>query len=110
MTIQALPNIHKHRLLGFLLIVVLLWIHPHHCRAQTGGLVRDPIVIRVVRLDHANAEHLSSVLAPLLSKDGRIVPYAPTNTLIIKDRASTVQKLVTIIKGPVDAEGSLPNG
>ena len=50
------------------------------------------------------------VLAPLLSEDGRIVPYAPTNTLIIKDRASMVEKLFTIIKGPVDTEGSPPNG
>ena len=105
-----MPNIHNHRLLGFLLIMVLLWIYPHLSHAQAGGYPRDPIVIRVVQLDYANAEHLASVLAPLLSKDGRIVPYAPTNTLIIKDRASLVQKLVTIIKGPVDTEGSPPNG
>jgi len=105
-----MPNIHNHRLLGFLLIMVLLCIHPHHCRAQAGGLLRDPIVIRVVQLDYADAEHLASVLAPLLTKDGCIVPYAPTNTLIIKDRASMVHKLVTIIKGPVDTEGSPPDG
>ena len=105
-----MPNIHSHNLFGFLLIMVLLWIHPHHSHAQTGGLLRDPIVIRVVQLDYANAEHIASVLAPLLSKDGCIVPYAPTNTLIIKGRASMVQKLVKIIKGPVDTEGSPPNG
>ena len=90
--------------------MVLLWIHPHHSYAQAGGSLRDPIVIRIVQLDYANAEHLASVLTPLLSKDGRIVPYAATNTLIIKDRASLVQKLVTIIKGAVDAQGSPPNG
>lgn len=105
-----MANTHNYKLLGFLLIMFLLWIHPHLSRAQTGGSRRDPIVIRVVQLDHANAEHLSSVLAPLLSRDGRIVPYAPTNTLIIKDRASLVQKLVTIIKGPVDTESNPPNG
>ncbi|UCG81774.1 MAG: hypothetical protein JSV60_05745 [Desulfobacterales bacterium] len=104
-----MPNIHDHRVLGFLLIMFLLWIHPHLSDAQAGGSRRDPIVIRVVQLDYANAEHLASVLSPLLSKDGRIVPYAPTNTLIIKDRASLVQKLVTIIKGPVDTEGISPN-
>jgi hypothetical protein len=35
--------------------------------------------------------------------DGRVVAYKPTNSLIIKDRASLVKRLVEIIKGEPDS-------
>ena len=60
--------------------------------------LREPIVVKVIRLDHADAEQLASVLSPLLSKDGRMIAYPPTNTLIIKDRKSLVEQLVRVIK------------
>jgi general secretion pathway protein D len=65
---------------------------------QAGS--REAIVMKVIRLDHADAEQLASVLRPLLSRDGLITAYTPTNTLIIRDRASLVEKLVKVIKGP----------
>ena len=60
------------------------------------------MVIQIIHLDYADAEYLASVLAPLLSMDGRVVAYRPTNSLIIKDRASLVKTLVKIIKGDPD--------
>jgi type II secretory pathway component GspD/PulD (secretin) len=57
------------------------------------------MVIKVIRLDHADAEELASVLRPLLTKDGRITAYSPTNTLIIRDKKPLVEQLVTLIKG-----------
>jgi len=57
------------------------------------------MVVKVIRLDHADAERLASVLRPLLTKDGRITTYSPTNTLIIRDRKSLVEQLVRVIKG-----------
>ena len=71
-----------------------------HVRARKG----DPIVIQVIELDYADAEHLAFVLAPLLSPEGRISAYSRTNSLIIKDRASIVRRLVEIIKGPIDQQ------
>jgi len=53
----------------------------------------------MIRLEHADAEHLASVLRPFLSAQGSLSAYAPTNTLIIKDRASIVNMLAEIIKG-----------
>ncbi len=64
--------------------------------------LRDPIVIEVINLDYADAEYLASVLAPLLSKEGQVLAYRPTNSLIVKDRASLVKRLVKIIKGNPD--------
>ncbi len=86
----------------FVLFVFFSSINPDHGLAQEARPSRDPIVIQVIHLDYADAEHLAAVLAPLLSKEGRVIAYPPTNSLIIRDRASLVKKLVTIIKGKPD--------
>ena len=70
--------------------------------SQQAAPLTDPIVIQVIHLDYADAEHLASVLAPFLSKEGRIVAYEPTNSIVIRDRASLVKRLVKIIKGASD--------
>ena len=90
------------RLLGLFLFIFLSSIYPHPSHAQKASPLRDPIVIQVIHLDYADAEQLASVLAPLLSPDGRVAAYRPTNSLIIRDRASLVKKLVKIIKGTLD--------
>ncbi len=72
--------------------------------AQEAASFWEPIVFKVIHLDHADAEHFAAVLKPFLSKDGRITAYAPTNTLIIKDRASRADQLVRLIKGNVDSQ------
>lgn len=100
------------RFFGYFFVIFFSLIHLHPLYAQgkkpqeleerkNEYLIgqRDPIIIEVVKLDYANAEHLAYVLTPLLSKDGRMVPYRPTNSLIIKDRASIVKRLIGIIKG-----------
>jgi len=74
-------------------------IHLHSSYAQGERPLEDPIVIQVIELDYADAEYLASIIAPLLSMEGRVVAYRPTNSLIIKDRASIVKRLVEIIKG-----------
>lgn len=81
------------------LLLLITAVHLDHPQAQEQKPLEDPIVIQVIELDYANAEHLASVLAPLLSKEGHVVPYRPTNSLIIKDRASVVKRLMEIIKG-----------
>jgi type II secretory pathway component GspD/PulD (secretin) len=80
-----------------ILLALLICLHPSY--AQEERPLVDPIVIELIELDYADAEYLASVLAPLLSKEGKIVAYVPTNTLIIKDRASLVKRLREIIKG-----------
>jgi len=72
--------------------------------AQARASRRDPIVIKVVELEYADADHLATVLTPFLSPEGRIVAYNRTNSLIIKDKASVVKSLVQIIKGPTRTE------
>ena len=87
------------RAFGLLLLIFLFSVHANPSIAQDAGKFGDPIVIQIVHLDHANAENLASVLAPLFPKDVQIIPYPPTNSLIIKGKKSLVKKLVKIIKG-----------
>jgi len=94
------------RLLLSVLALILLITLPsfHSPSTQAKAPKGDPIVIQVVQLDYAEADHLAAVLAPLLSKEGRIVSYSRTNSLIIRDKASVVKSLVQIIKGPTKTE------
>ena len=87
------------RCFSLLLCMTWLCLAPPVVYGQQAGS-REPIVTKVIRLDHADAESLASVLRPLLTRDGVITAYAPTNTLIIRDRASLVRQLVKAIKGP----------
>ena len=74
------------RLPLFVLALPLLisLIHPYSSHAQDERSSGDPIVIKLIQLDYADAKELASVLAPLLSEEGRIVPYQSANSLIIK--------------------------
>jgi type II secretory pathway component GspD/PulD (secretin) len=59
----------------------------------------ERIVVCMIQLEHADAEELAAILQPMLSSAGSIVPYKPTNTLIIRDRASAVEQLSIVITG-----------
>ena len=84
-----------------LTLIFLLTLTLHlSALAQEQRPPKDRIVIQVIQLDYADAENLATVLTPLLSPEGRIVAYSRTNSILIKDRASVVQKLVEVIKGP----------
>ncbi len=55
--------------------------------------------IEVVPLDSANAEDLAAALAHLAPYGVRIVPYYPTNSLILYGDPQAVKALVRLIKG-----------
>jgi type II secretory pathway component GspD/PulD (secretin) len=75
------------------------------CGAAEGQSVaaqENRMIVCLLTLEHANAEQLVTVLSPLLSPNGTITAYAPTNTLIIKDSSSIVQMIVKAVKGKPD--------
>ncbi|MGD9184722.1 MAG: secretin N-terminal domain-containing protein [Desulfobacterales bacterium] len=69
---------------------------------QSAAAQDNRTIVCLLTLEHADAEQLVSVLSPLLSPNGTITAYSPTNTLIIKDRSSVVQMLVKAVKGKPD--------
>jgi len=86
-------------IIGFLTLFLLLSFHANLSNAQDARQIGDPVIIRVIQLEHANAEDLARALAPLFPKQVQIIAYSRTNTLIIKGKKSLVNKLVEIIKG-----------
>jgi len=61
----------------------------------------DELVTRVVTVKHVPATQLVPILRPLVPQQGLLAAYAPSNTLIITDRASNINRLMSII-GRVD--------
>ncbi len=71
--------------------------------AQSGDH-DDRMVTQVIPLQYANPEELKKVFSPLVSKSSIIVSYAPTNTLIVTDVLSNINRLLDIVK-IIDAPG-----
>jgi len=64
----------------------------------------DKIVTQLIPLRYADPVEIKKVFDPLVSKNSLIVPYTPTDTLIITDVLSNVRRLSKIIK-EIDIEG-----
>tara|TARA_R110002124_G_scaffold114162_7_gene268714 strand:+ start:11032 stop:13053 length:2022 start_codon:yes stop_codon:yes gene_type:complete len=58
----------------------------------------DEMVVRVVTVRHVSAMQMSSVLRNLISNQGSITAYQPSNSLIIADYAANINKLLRIIQ------------
>ena len=57
----------------------------------------DVFVTRIVPLMHVAADSATSLLQPLVSRDGLISAYAPTNSLIVIDTGANISRLLQII-------------
>ena len=64
----------------------------------------DKVVTRIIPLAFADAGELQKLFGPLVSKSSVIMAYAPTNTLIITDVQSNIQRLLHIIAA-IDVTG-----
>jgi type II secretory pathway component GspD/PulD (secretin) len=58
----------------------------------------DRMVTHLVPLRYADINEVRNMLTPLISKDGNITAYGPSNTIILTDLASNVSRLVKIIQ------------
>lgn len=65
----------------------------------------DRIVTQLIPLSYANADQIKSDLAALISKNGIMSTYAPTNMLIVIDYLSNINRLLEIIQ-KIDVEGT----
>ena len=59
----------------------------------------DQLVTRVIKVENVPAAQLVPILRPLVPQQGHLAAYAATNTLIVTDRASNIERLSTIIEG-----------
>ncbi|MGD8254912.1 MAG: type II secretion system secretin GspD [Syntrophobacterales bacterium] len=63
----------------------------------------DRIITQIMPLLYANAQEVRKLLAPMVSKQGVVIAYDPTDTLIITDFQSNIQRLLSIVE-EIDVE------
>lgn len=63
----------------------------------TSGDATDQIVTRVIQVKNVSAAQIVPILRPLIPAQGHLAAYAPTNVLIVSDRAGNVERLADII-------------
>jgi type II secretory pathway component GspD/PulD (secretin) len=90
----------------FLILLLVLVTSGFSLAQEKTTSSGERVIVCMIQLEHADAEHLASVLKPFLSPQGSIVPEVHTNTFIIKDRASIVNMLAEVIKGKPCAAAS----
>ncbi|MCP4744940.1 MAG: type II secretion system secretin GspD [Desulfobacteraceae bacterium] len=66
-------------------------------KRETGADI-DSIVTQIIPLRFANPDDIKRLFTPLVSKNSVILSYAPTNTLIITDVQSNINRLLHILK------------
>jgi general secretion pathway protein D len=60
--------------------------------------IGDKMITQVIPMEYASSEEVRNLFTPLISKDGMIVSYKPTNHLIITERSSNIHRLLRIIE------------
>lgn len=64
---------------------------------KSGDVAGDRLVTRIIPLRYADANDIKRLLTPLVSKGSIVLSYSDTNTLIITDTLSNIERLLKII-------------
>jgi general secretion pathway protein D len=73
-------------------------LETHEGKEADSVKVDEKMITQVIPLEYAPAEELRNLFTPLISKDGTIIAYKPTNHLIITERASNIFRLLKIVE------------
>jgi len=65
----------------------------------------DKVVTQLIPLKFADSVEIKRLLTPMVSKSSVILSYEPTNTMIITDVASNIQRLMKILR-QIDVPGT----
>ncbi len=64
----------------------------------------DRLVTQIIPMKYANPNEIKRLFTPMISKGSVIVAYPPTNTMIVTDTLSNIQRLLRILK-EIDISG-----
>ncbi|MBW1989303.1 MAG: type II secretion system secretin GspD [Deltaproteobacteria bacterium] len=73
-------------------------------RTKPRGKPGDRVVTQIIGLEYANTQEISALFKPMVSRTGLIQSYGPTNSLIVTDVESNIQRLLNIL-GVIDVPG-----
>jgi general secretion pathway protein D len=62
------------------------------------------MITRIIKLKYISADEVNKQLRILTSKDGELVPYTPTNSLIVSDYGANMDRIMKIIE-QLDVQG-----
>ena len=65
----------------------------------------DSVVTQLIPVEYASVSNIVKVIQPLISKQSKLITYEPTNTIIIIDTISNINRLLEIIK-QIDVEST----
>jgi len=60
--------------------------------------IEDKMITQIIPLEYGSSEEIRTLITPLISKDGLVASYKPTNHLIITERSSNIHRLLKIIE------------
>ena len=64
----------------------------------------DQMITRIIKLKYISADEVNKQLRILTSKDGELVPYTPTNSLIVSDYGANMDRVMKILE-QLDVQG-----
>ena len=64
---------------------------------QEGDMKGEGYVTKLMRMNFVNPQDLVRTLTPLITKDGNLIAYPATNSLIITDSVSAIRKIEKLI-------------
>jgi general secretion pathway protein D len=65
---------------------------------EDGGMKGEGYVTKLIRMTYVNPQEISRTLTPLLSRDGSLIAYPATNSLIITDSVSVIRKIDALVQ------------
>ncbi len=65
---------------------------------QDGSLRGEGFATRLVRLNYVNPQEIVRIITPLMTKDGNLIAYHATNSIIMTDSASNMRKIDSLIR------------
>lgn len=63
-----------------------------------GDMRGEGFVTKLVRLTYVDPQDIVRTLAPLISRDGNLIAYPATNSLIITDSVSNIRKIESLVR------------
>lgn len=63
-----------------------------------AAIGRDEFITQLIPLEYADANDIRGLLSALVSKESSLLAYAPTNTLILTEVQSNINRLMKIIR------------
>jgi len=64
---------------------------------EDGGMQGQGYVTKLLRMTYVNPQELVRTLTPLISKDGTLIAYPATNSLIITDSVHAIRKIEKLV-------------